>query len=220
MRSITFDMSTMHRHGSAFYDFLRLRKSFFVDGLGWQVPTDGTVEMDQYDTPLAQYSVVVKGDRVVGGARCQPSTTTWGSYTNMLNDASNGILRGIPEDLFSPELCAPDTWEGTRLVVSGEIKSTQERLQCLALAIDGLMRIIGARGGRAFYTISPVPLQRTATLLGVNTERLSRIYLSETDGREYAVFLCHVERAINRMRELGIDPDTHEVVPDRLSRVG
>jgi N-acyl-L-homoserine lactone synthetase len=57
MENITFSLATLHRHGSAFYDFLALRKRFFVDTLGWDIPHDDTVEMDQYDNPLAHYSL-------------------------------------------------------------------------------------------------------------------------------------------------------------------
>ena len=34
MENITFDLSDLHRYGTAFYDYLRLRKHFFVDTLG------------------------------------------------------------------------------------------------------------------------------------------------------------------------------------------
>ena len=82
MENIRFDFSNFHRHGTAFYDFLALRKQVFVDDLGWDIPHDENVEMDQYDTPIAQYSLVLKDGKVVGGARgmaprrCGESTPT------------------------------------------------------------------------------------------------------------------------------------------------
>ena len=51
MENVTFNLAQLHTHGAAFYDFLRLRKRFFVDQLGWQIPHDDDVEMDQYDNP-------------------------------------------------------------------------------------------------------------------------------------------------------------------------
>lgn len=213
-------MSRMDECGWAFYDFLKLRKKFFVDNLGWHIPNDGVVEMDQYDTPLTQYSVVVSGRRVVAGARCLPTTTTWGIYSNMLSDSAYGLIDGIPPTLFRLDLCAPDVWEGTRLVLADEITSTLGRMQCLALTIDGLIRVITARGGKSFLTLSPMPLQRTAALVGLSAERISQPYQSPADGREYAIFLCKAERAIDRMRALNIDPETCAVIGSSLSKAG
>ena len=69
MHNITFDFLGQHRHGSAFHEYLRLRKSFFVDELHWDIPHNDDVEMDQYDNPCAHYSLVLRNGRVVGGAR-------------------------------------------------------------------------------------------------------------------------------------------------------
>ncbi len=218
MRNITFDMSDMHKHGSAFYSFLKLRKSFFVDGLGWHIPNDGVAEMDQYDTPYAHYSLVVDQGTVIAGARCVPTTVSWGSYTNMLNDSARGLLEGIPETLFDPSLCGPETWEGTRLVISDTVTSRLGRLQCLALTIDGLVRILQAHGAKTFLTLSPVALQRTAGLVGLQVQQASLSCHCRDDGREYAVFRCKAERALNRMAQLGIDAETHEVHEGDVSK--
>ena len=50
MENITFNLSQLHIHGTAFYDFLGLRKRFFVDKLGWDIPHDDDVEMDNTTT--------------------------------------------------------------------------------------------------------------------------------------------------------------------------
>lgn len=200
-------MSNMHMHGSAFYDFLRLRKRFFVDSLEWNIPTDGIVEMDQYDTPLAQYSLVEVDGLIVGGARCQPTESAWGPYTCMINDAARGLLEDIPGDLFKPGMSGPTIWEGTRLVVSDDLASLSSRTRCLALIIDGLMRAIGSRGGRSMITLSPTALHRTTKIVGLKATQVSRPYVS-SDGREYALFESKVERAIPQLLRFGIDPET------------
>ena len=210
LKSIVFDMSTMHRHGAAFYDFLRLRKRFFVDNLGWTIPTDGIVEMDQYDTPLAQYSLVEDGGKIIGGARCQPVDSAWGPYSCMIKDAARGLLEDIPSDLFKPSMSTPTNWEGTRLVVSDDVVSVADRTRCLALIIDGLMRIIEARGGTSLITLSPTALYRTTRIVGLKATQVSRPYVSD-DGREYALFASRVERAIPQLKRFGIDPDTFSV---------
>ena len=53
MRCITFDFLGQHRHGTAYLQYLQLRKRFFVDVLGWDIPHDDDIEMDQYDNPCA-----------------------------------------------------------------------------------------------------------------------------------------------------------------------
>ena len=53
MFNLRFDFCGLHRHGPAFWDFLRLRKQVFVDQLKWDIPHNETIEMDQYDTPVA-----------------------------------------------------------------------------------------------------------------------------------------------------------------------
>ncbi|MEO1238163.1 MAG: acyl-homoserine-lactone synthase [Pseudomonadota bacterium] len=210
MKSIVFDMSTMHRHGSAFYDFLRLRKRFFIDNLGWTIPSDGTVEMDQYDTPLAHYSLVESDGVIIGGARCQPVDSVWGPYSCMIKDAARGLLDDIPSDLFKPSMSSPTNWEGTRLVVSDQVLSVLDRTRCLALIIDGLMRIIDSHGGTSLITLSPTALYRTTKIVGLKATQVSRPYISG-DGREYALFASRVERALPQLKRFGIDPDTFSV---------
>ena len=85
-----------------------------------------------------------------------------------------------------------------------------ERVQCLALVIDGLMRIIEAQGGTSMITLSPPPLQRTAKMVCAEAHRISRTYVCDLDGREYAVFETKVARAIHRLVALGIDVETLE----------
>ena len=75
MQNVTFDLSRLHQHGPAFYEYLRLRKHLFVDTLGWDLPHNDEVEMDQYDNPNAHYSLVLKNGQVVGGARTMPTTS-------------------------------------------------------------------------------------------------------------------------------------------------
>ena len=94
MHNVTFDMSTMHLHGASYYDFLRLRKTFFVDTLEWDIPHNDDVEMDQYDNPLARYSVVIRHGHVIGGARVMPVHAKWGDHGCMLQDAIHGRIPG------------------------------------------------------------------------------------------------------------------------------
>ena len=115
MEQITFNLASAFQHGTAWYDFLRLRKTHFVDALGWDVPHDHEVEMDQYDTPQAWYSCVKLDGRLIGGARVMPTSAKWGNTGYMLGDAYKGLLPDIPQSALPQMIETPQVWECTRL---------------------------------------------------------------------------------------------------------
>ena len=187
MDNICFDFSDLHRYGSAFYQFLGLRKRILVDQLGWQVPHNDQVEMDQYDTPAAHYSVVRSGGRVVGGARAMATSTNWGSHSYMLRDAFAGKLEHIPSQVMPRDIASPLIWECTRLVVSDEVCTQVERSECLALIIDGLVEIAQRHGGTELISLSPLHLMRAMRQLGYAVTPLGETYRNAEDGRTYGV---------------------------------
>ena len=188
MRNIRFGMANMHEHGSAYYDFLRLRKLLFVDTLGWEIPHDDVVEMDQYDNPTAFYSVVLgDDDAVIGGARTMPVTARWGEHGCMLSDAIAGKLRGIPSDIVQEPFDEAHAWECTRLVISDNVSTHDARTRCLSLIVDGLIEIATERGATELVSLSPPPLQRALQRLGHSVTRLGRPYRNAGDGRTYSV---------------------------------
>jgi N-acyl-L-homoserine lactone synthetase len=187
MLNITFDFLGQHRHGAAFHDYLRLRKSFFVDALGWDIPHNDDVEMDQYDNPCAHYSLVLRGGKVVGGARVMPTSASWGRHTYMLRDALHGRLEQIPARAMPDDIATSDVWECTRLVIADSVAGRHERSECLSMIVTGLIDITHRNGGMELLSLSPLPLMRTLRQLGFPANRLGEPYLSETDGRKYAV---------------------------------
>ncbi len=187
MKNITFDLSKLHLFGSAYYDYLALRKRFFVDTLGWDIPHNEVVEMDQYDNPLAHYSLVLRQGRVVGGARAMPTTSCWGEHTYMLHDAVSGKLADIPQDVMGEPIRSRDVWECTRLVISDEVTGQADRTQCLSLIVDGLVNVAAAKGGRELLSLSPISLMRALRQLGYAATRVGEPYLNPGDGRRYAV---------------------------------
>lgn len=201
MRDITFDFLGQHRHGTAFHDFLRLRKSFFVDELGWDIPHDDDVEMDQYDNPLAHYALVLRNGEVIGGARCMPTTASWGAHTYMLRDALRGSLSDIPPEVMPADIESPDVWECTRLVISNTVTGHADRAACLALIVGGLVDIACSQGARALVSLSPLPLMRGLRQLGYDAIRLGEPYQNAGDGRKYAVLQMTAAHAHSRMLE-------------------
>lgn len=187
MRRIIFNMANMHRHGTAFYDFLRLRKSFFVDQLGWDLPHDDEVEMDQYDNPRAWYVLVLDDeDQVVGGGRTLPNSAQWGAHTYMLRDALEGRIRSIPGSVMDGVETGNQLWEVTRFVISDELTTQAERSECLSLILAGIESLLLRFGGTEAISLSPIPMVRAVRSVGYAAERRGEPYLCG-DGRRYAV---------------------------------
>lgn len=187
MENITFNLANMHHFGSAFFDFLALRKTFFVDHLGWDIPHDESYEMDQYDNPSASYSLVLKDGKVVGGARVMPTTARWGSHSYMLRDALKGKLIDIPPEVMTEDIVDNDLWECTRLVIADEVRTHADRSVCLSLIVDGLIAVAAEKGASKLMSLSPLALMRALRQLGYDADRIGEPYLNEGDGRRYAV---------------------------------
>lgn len=196
MENITFDLSCLHRHGSAFYDYLKLRKHFFVDTLGWDIPHNDSVEMDQYDNPLAHYSLVLCEGQVVGGARCMATTSCWGNHTYMLRDAVAGRLIDIPDRVLGDQIDTPQVWECTRLVISDELRLASDRSRCLRLIVDGLIAVARAHGATELMSLSPLALERALRQLGYGAHRIGEPYQNPGDGRRYAVLAMPAGRMV------------------------
>jgi N-acyl-L-homoserine lactone synthetase len=185
MHCVTFDFLGQHRHGTAFHQYLKLRKGYFVDVLGWDIPHNDGVEMDQYDNPCAHYVLALRGKTVIGGARMMPTTASWGAHSYMLRDAYRGTLP-IPAKVVSEEIVSPEVWECTRLVIADELETQADRADCLSLVLWGCGELVREHGGREVVSLSPVLLLRTLRQLGFPARRVGEPYC-ETDGRRYAM---------------------------------
>ncbi len=194
MQNITFDLSDLHTHGTAFYDYLKLRKRFFVDTLGWNIPHNDLVEMDQYDNPLAHYSLVLCDGAVIGGARTMPTSSHWGDHTYMLRDAVAGKLADIPSRVLNAEIETPRVWECTRLVMSDEVRSHADRSRCLSLIVEGLADVARRHGACELMSLSPLSLMRALRQLGWQADRIGEPYSNPGDGRKYAVLSMPAEK--------------------------
>lgn len=194
MENISFNLSGLHKHGTAFFDYLALRKHFFVDTLGWDIPHNDTVEMDQYDNPLAYYSLVLQDGKVIGGARAMPTTSSWGEYTYMLHDALKGKLGGIPEHIMQDEIQTSKVWECTRLVVSDSLQCPKERYSCLTLIVDGLTKTARSHGASELIALMRPSFLRSLRQLGYSANRIGAPYFNRDDGRKYAVLSMSAAR--------------------------
>ncbi|KAJ55422.1 autoinducer synthase [Actibacterium mucosum KCTC 23349] len=187
MHNISFEFAKLHQHGNAFFDYLTLRKKVFVDDLGWDVPHNADFEMDQYDTPVACYSLVMKDGKVVGGARAMTTTATWGEHTYMLRDAHSGKLAHIPPEVMERDIASPLVWECTRLVISDDLNTAAERSECLRMIVDGLVGMAQERGAVQMICLSSLLLMRALRQLGYEVTLVGPTYRNSEDGRSYGV---------------------------------
>ncbi len=185
MEKITFNLTELHEHGTAFFEFLALRKQFFVDQLGWDIPHDDNVEMDQYDNPKAYYSLVLRDGKVVGGMRAMATTAQWGAHTYMLRDAVDGKLIGIPADIIPHAEVTPNVWEATRVVISDELTTHADRSECLALVLDGVVEQATAQGATEIIALCPPVFARTLRQLGYPAKIIGEPYINLHDERRY-----------------------------------
>ena len=185
MEKITFNLTELHKYGTAFFEFLALRKKFFVDQLGWEIPHDDDVEMDQYDNPKAYYSLVLRDGKVIGGMRAMATTAQWGSHTYMLRDAVDGKLIGIPADIIPHAEVTTSVWEATRVVISDEVTTQAERSECLALVLDGVVEQAKEHGATEIIALCPPVFARTLRQLGYPAKIIGQPYVNVHDERRY-----------------------------------
>ena len=217
MENLRFDFSDLHTHGRAFYEFLALRKQVFVDELKWDVPHNDTVEMDQYDTPMAHYSIVMHEGRVIGGARAMATTATWGEHTYMLRDAFSGKLKHIPPHIMSVDIASPKVWECTRLVIASNIATQAERAECMTLIVDGLVDTVSRHGAEEMICLSSLHLMRALRQLGYKVDRLGATYQNAEDGRTYGVLRMPAE--YSNLRKTALQSTPSLVRPVKFDRL-
>ncbi|MEO1639451.1 MAG: acyl-homoserine-lactone synthase [Pseudomonadota bacterium] len=215
MENITFNLTELHKYGTAFFEFLALRKKFFVDQLGWDIPHDDDVEMDQYDNPKAYYSLALKDGKVVGGMRVMATTAQWGSHTYMLRDAVDGKLIGIPEDILPEATADPSVWEATRIVISEDITTHKERAECLGLLLDGVVRQARVHGATEIMALCPPVFARTMRTIGFPVYPIGDPYVNMHDNRKYVAMKGRLDGVTwtNPNAEKSAETDSPTVVP-------
>lgn len=213
MENITFNLTELHKYGTAFFEFLALRKKFFVDQLGWDIPHDDDVEMDQYDNPKAYYSLVLKDGKVVGGMRAMATTAQWGSHTYMLRDAVDGKLIGIPADIIPHAEVTPNVWEATRVVISDELTTHAERSECLGLVLDGVVAQATAQAATEIIALCPPVFARTLRQIGYPAKIIGEPYTNLHDDRRYvAMAMPAVRRTVNNAPKVTPLPKSTHVI--------
>ncbi|MEZ5715142.1 MAG: acyl-homoserine-lactone synthase [Paracoccaceae bacterium] len=147
--------ASMHRYGELFVNFMKMRKSVFIDQLGWNLPHTDGMEFDQYDTPLARMVVVHEYGEVLAGIRLSPTTARVGLHSYMLRDAQLGLLEGLPRDvLFFEAPVDPSIWEATRVFISDTVGASR-RPAIQRLLVDTMIKAAVDGGAKSIIGIVP-----------------------------------------------------------------
>lgn len=157
-----------HRYGQLYADFLKARKSIFIDHKSWDLPHTDGMEFDQYDTPQSRSVVIHEYGRVLAGVRLLPTTARCGCYSYMLRDAQLGMLPDIPDHvLYEDAPVMPHVWEATRLFVMQD-QSAERRMIIQAKLIRGMARAATEQGATHVIGIVPAVFQRWMNRIGLN----------------------------------------------------
>lgn len=200
-------VSNAHRYGELYQDFLKARKTVFIDQKSWSLPHSDGMEFDQYDTPQSRGVVIHEFGRVLGGVRLLPTTAVCGCYSYMLRDAQRGLLDDIPPYvLYEQAPVAPHIWEATRLFIARDVP--QER----RLAIQTRLMLEMARASReegATHVIGIVPaiFQRWLGRLGIGALPLGPKLSIGGDNTQAAVL--HVDTPEARMAQKRAAAEVH-----------
>lgn len=199
MHNATFSMPELHHHGSAFFDYLELRKRYFVNELGWDIPHNDTYEMDQYDNPTAYYSLAIHNGKVVGGVRLMPTDTSFGQYSYMLRDALHSMIEGIPPGIMQSEVTSSQVWEMTRLVMEPNLRTAMERNACLETIGAGLQIIADRTDCQEFVGLTAPTVARALRRIGFVAENVGETYRCACDGRAYGIMRIPVMQDVYAM---------------------
>jgi acyl homoserine lactone synthase len=169
-------------------EYMRLRKSVFIDRMAWPLSVHDGLEFEQYDSFRAVYVIAHHGDQVLGGARLLPTDHEVGNgryvYSYMIRDASRGLLPGLPANLCTePPPVRPTTWELTRLVARG-------RTHVGAAVLNAVNTYLRAIGAKECLFLAPPLLSRMAERMGFGPRSLGPILVNGQGS--FHVFACDV----------------------------
>ena len=196
MKAVTFSYGEIENNHTAYFEYLRLRKRIFVDGLGWPLWCDRGLEQDQYDNPNAKYSLVLKNDRVVAGARLLPDHADWFGWSHMVKDVALGKIDTVPKAALGTMTRFDGVWECSRLIVNDKDFGAKERQLALICVITGLVSMAKNGGAVAMVSFSPPPLQRFLKSLGYAVVAMENRFTDLSDGRKYTTLRLEIDEKI------------------------
>ncbi|MEX0280006.1 MAG: acyl-homoserine-lactone synthase [Arenibacterium sp.] len=180
--------ATISQHGDLLVNYLKARKTIFVDRLKWDLPHTEGMEFDQYDTPMCRWVIVHEGSQVLAGVRLVPTTARCGVYSYMLRDGQLGMLNDFPTDvLFFDAPVSEDVWEASRLFVVGGIEA-QKRARVQMILMKNLMRSAADLMAARVIGIVPAAWSRWLRRLGLYATPVGPKFASGTMTSQAALF--------------------------------
>lgn len=174
MKTVTLDWSSIHKHGTLWFDHHKLRKKIFVDEYGWDIPHDDKVEWDQYDTPKTTYVITHEHGRVLAATRILPCSLDLPRSSYMIKDATLGRLDRIPENVAESVSEAADDYEITRFTVDMSL-SPNERNDALEACSIAAMAYLDSVGARRVYALMPPGFIGWFRKIGIKARRAGPI---------------------------------------------
>lgn len=152
----------------ALTDMARYRYEVFVERLGWKLPTDGRMELDQFDRADTHYVIARNATgEIVGTARLLSTERPY-----LLACVFPQLLGGMPAP------CTPRVWELSRFAAvdlhAGRRAPQGIDVSPTALALLGrAMQVVASRRGRRLVSVSPVGIERILRRAGVTSHRVA-----------------------------------------------
>lgn len=150
-----------------YHQSLALRHRVLIGQLGWNLPTFGHLETDQYDTLFAHHVLLLDQEKVIATLRLLPTDLNLFGSTYMILDAHRGTLPGLPSGLMEQEIVDPGTWEASRLAICSSIPP-ENRNHVLGALIREAISFIQARGGTAMLGLMNPVFSRVFKRIGIN----------------------------------------------------
>jgi len=168
-----------------FSEISSYRHKVFIEMLGWELPTQNGLELDQFDRPDTVYVVSQDDDGAINGcARLLPTNRPY-----LLGEVFPQLLNGLP----APS--TPDVWELSRFAaVDFNNQSSSSALSQFSSEITlSLLRHAAAyaakHGAKRIITVSPLGVERLLRRTGFRSHRAGPPMI--VDG--HPIFACWIE---------------------------
>jgi acyl homoserine lactone synthase len=160
------------------------RHRVFIETLGWDLKTQGNLELDQFDRPDTIYMVSQdEGGEVNGCARLLPTNRPY-----LLGEVFPELMNGMPPP------CSADVWELSRFAAVDFTKRTSSALSQFSAGIaTSLLKesieCAKRHGAKRLITVSPIGIERLLRYTGVHAHRAGPPMIING----HPIFACWIE---------------------------
>jgi acyl homoserine lactone synthase len=172
------------------------RHKIFIQRLGWNLPTQEGLELDQFDRPDTIYVVARDKDgSICGCARLLPTTRPY-----LLGDIFADLMGALPPP------STEKVWELSRFAaapVSLDTAATFDRVRNTRELLAAAVATAASHGASRLITVSPLGVERLLHRMGVHAHRAGPPCM--VDGKP--IFACWIEIDNQTMTALGLDAE-------------